>query len=632
MNSRFVLLAWLLLSCLCLSAAQYSRKELKEKWPEANTIIRSYKTLISFTRNPETKLIEVYQQDSIEMIPVNDGYIERVYFFDVNASVGECKLRLNGRNKRSMMKTIANYDGESVFHSDNKICLFKAVSLADDNYYLFTGEKSIQDIKFLTDVFFNDQLYPIVERTYTIQIPEWLELDIKEYNFDFFNVEKSDKNWEGGKQVIFKFADLDQLNTDKKGFLSLHHSYPHILFLPKSYNTVNGNRESIINDTRDLFDWYKKLLGDLTYNKEILGPVVKEITKDQTTDVDKIKAIYYWVQEHRRYVAFEEGLAGFRPEKAEGVYHKKYGDCKGMSNLLYAMLNIAGYHAKIAWLGAFNLRYNHATPSLAVDNHVICYLNFNHDDYFLDATIKLNPLNNNPISIQGKEIMINYDSTFVLKKIPEKDISENLKIRKSFYNISGTSLVGETSIEYNGDSKNHLMYSFRSIKRSDRNEFLEKVIIGDENTICDSIQTSEIDQRDSIFKIDFNEEVKNAVVSFGNETYVNLNSFNSFTMNDVDTTNCYHIFLNQKINSQSEITIPIPEDLEVLELPENTSYSVGAFSLVISYQQIGNQLICKHTVKINKAIIYKEDFSDFVDFNNHFKKIFTATIALKNKG
>jgi hypothetical protein len=32
--------------------------------------------------------------------------------------------------------------------------------------------------------------------------------------------------------------------------------------------------------------------------------------------MDKVKAIFYWVQNNIRYIAFEDGIAGFLPDKS----------------------------------------------------------------------------------------------------------------------------------------------------------------------------------------------------------------------------------------------------------------------------------------------------------------------------
>lgn len=81
--------------------------------------------------------------------------------------------------------------------------------------------------------------------------------------------------------------------------------------------------------------------------------------------MEKIEAVFYWVQDNIRYIAFENGIMGFKPEAASKVYQNRYGDCKGMANLLKEMLKICGYDARLTWIGTNDIPYDYKTASLA---------------------------------------------------------------------------------------------------------------------------------------------------------------------------------------------------------------------------------------------------------------------------
>ena len=55
---------------------------------------------------------------------------------------------------------------------------------------------------------------------------------------------------------------------------------------------------------------------------------------DKETELEKVKAIYYWAQKNVKYVAFEYALGGFVPRDANDIYSKKYGDCKDNSSIM----------------------------------------------------------------------------------------------------------------------------------------------------------------------------------------------------------------------------------------------------------------------------------------------------------
>src|SRR5690242_9074625 len=108
--------------------------------------------------------------------------------------------------------------------------------------------------------------------------------------------------------------------------------------------------------------------------KDKLQKQLTQITQGKTTDADKIKAIYYWVQDNIRYIAYEDGYSGYIPASAQEVLSKKYGDCKGMANLLTEFLKLAGYDAHFTWIGTRSIPYPQNTPALCVNNHAIVTL------------------------------------------------------------------------------------------------------------------------------------------------------------------------------------------------------------------------------------------------------------------
>src|SRR6185295_4790856 len=120
----------------------------------------------------------------------------------------------------------------------------------------------------------------------------------------------------------------------------------------------------------------------------------------------KIKSIYYWVQDNIRYIAFESGIAGFQPANADQVYKNKYGDCKGMANLLAAMLKIGGYDSRLTWIGTKDIPYDYSIPSLCINNHMICSVMLKDSLYFLDGTETYISMGDYADRIQGRPAMI----------------------------------------------------------------------------------------------------------------------------------------------------------------------------------------------------------------------------------
>ncbi len=109
----------------------------------------------------------------------------------------------------------------------------------------------------------------------------------------------------------------------------------YVKFAPSDWKTWN-----------DVSKWYYEYYfkPQLTITDEISNKA-KDLTKDCTTETEKLKEVYAFIQT-LRYVAIEIGHGGYTPSKPSDVLDRKYGDCKDKSILLVSLLQSLGIDAK----------------------------------------------------------------------------------------------------------------------------------------------------------------------------------------------------------------------------------------------------------------------------------------------
>jgi len=229
---------------------------------------------------------------------------------------------------------------------------------------------------------------------------------------------------------------------------------PHLVITVRSY-TVNQKQYNGFKTVADLYNWYNFLYKKADNKSADLKPLVNQLIQGKPNDEEKIKAIYYWVQDNIRYIAFEEGYAGFIPQSVQAVYKNKYSDCKGMANLVTEMLKLAGYDAHFAWIGTREIPYDHAeVQSMCVDNHAISVLYFNGKTYFVDGTEKYAAFGKNAYRIQGKSVLVQNGDGYKLEKVPAATIEENKIITKATLKLEGDKITGHVLLSYTGEGKN----------------------------------------------------------------------------------------------------------------------------------------------------------------------------------
>jgi len=124
-----------------------------------------------------------------------------------------------------------------------------------------------------------------------------------------------------------------------------------------------------------------------------------------------------------------------------------------MANLTKELLRSQGLDARLCWLGTNHIAYDYSTPSLAVDNHMICALIYKGKTYFLDATETYLGLNDYAERIQGRQVLIEDNDKYILTNVPTTTYMQNLDSEKRVLSIQGDGLTGTVTQEWRGEEK-----------------------------------------------------------------------------------------------------------------------------------------------------------------------------------
>ncbi|MBC9929679.1 DUF3857 domain-containing protein [Chitinophaga qingshengii] len=101
---------------------------------------------------------------------------------------------------------------------------------------------------------------------------------------------------------------------------------------------------------------------------------VQELTAGLTTNEQKIRVLYKWLQQNYRYISIQLGIGGMQTFDAKTVAAKGYGDCKALSNYMMAMLKEAGVKSYCALVSAGpKARYvNEQFPKNYFNHMILC--------------------------------------------------------------------------------------------------------------------------------------------------------------------------------------------------------------------------------------------------------------------
>jgi transglutaminase-like putative cysteine protease len=606
----------------------------KTLFPKEAVIAVSFKETVTFSLNPNPKpgegSVKANVLNELTLVPVKDFLkYEDGLFYNEEISIDNIKA-INSRGKElTIQKLCGPYKDNEIFHSDSRVCSISFPLEEKGKSFTFRYEENYRDVKYLTSFYFNHYL-PVVERKVEFDIPSWLEVDLREFNFKNNNIEKT-TNREGDiTKTVFTIKNIAAFQQEPS---SPNHalSNPHVICVSKAY-TQDGARKVLFESVKDLYGWYSTVCSEIGNNPNELKSRVVALTEGKKTDVEKIESIFYWVQDNIRYIAFENGIMGFKPDAAQNVLRNKYGDCKGKANLLKEMLKLAGYDARLTWIGTSDLPYDYTLPSLAVDNHMICTVILNGKRYFLDGTESFIALNDYAQRIQGKQVLIEDGKNYILDRIPDFPAERN-KVKKSIHiSLDNDIIKGTAATEYNGESKIMLHAVYTSIRNEDRTEALSSLLKrGDDNVVVTNVQSPDFKERQKPITVNYEFKASNQVKKAGNEIYVVMDWDKEFSSLEFDKERKNDYEFNYKYNYAIQTELAIPEGYKVDYMPAALKKATPYYSFEGSYVNKGKTIVYNKTITVNKPVLLTSEFDSWNAFVKSINDFYNDQVVLVKK-
>ena len=226
----------------------------------------------------------------------------------------------------------------------------------------------------------------------------------------------------------------------------------HVIFWIENYQS-GGQTVSYMANLDNLYQMAWGFVKDI--NKSIspeLKAITDSITNGLSTNEQKARGIYKWVQKNIKYVAFEEGMEGFIPREANLVCSRRFGDCKDMSSILTVMLNYAGVPAYYTWIGTRSLPYDYTEVHLTiVDNHMITAVRLDTGYIFLDGTDAHCVFGAPSGHIQGKQALIGInDKEYKIVRVPELARESSRLTDTTILDLTDKGILGTVKVNMTG--------------------------------------------------------------------------------------------------------------------------------------------------------------------------------------
>lgn len=213
--------------------------------------------------------------------------------------------------------------------------------------------------------------------------------------------------------------------------------------------------------------WYAGLMKDRTEITPELKARADEVTKNATTDIDKIHALYDYVARNYRYVSLSFGVGRYQPHTAAEVLGNLYGDCKDKHTLLAGLLKAEGFQADAALMNS-SRKIDPDVPSPSQFDHVITMVPLNGQDLWMDTTTEIAPFRLLVYPLRGKKaLLVPNSGSAALVDTPADTPVPNQQITEVDGKISELGkLSAKVSLSFSGDAELALRAAFRQTPQS----------------------------------------------------------------------------------------------------------------------------------------------------------------------
>jgi len=619
-RNRICILSFFFLgvSLLCLSQNSDEIDKIRSEYPDANAIM--LKKTSAFKIYLENNSIKGTYKEHEEMLINKETGIEYrsksvpTSNFIEASNIEAFILIPNGKKyKKKEVEKIEKKDDPdmNVFFDDQKLYSFTYPSAQVGAILNLDYQLTYKEPRFLGSHFWANYV-PDLNNELKISVQKNIHIQYKLFNTEGLDLEFTKE--EKGNEVIYTWKSKSKKPITRYSDAPNFRYYePHMIFYVTDYE-VQGEKKKLLGTPKELLQWYTDIQKNLnkTEDKQ-LKKTTDSLVAGVTDEEEKVKRIFYWVQDNISYVAFEDGLGGFVPRDAGMVCSRKYGDCKDMASIINEMLRMAGIKSYLTWIGSRDIPYTYSdVPTPSSDNHMITsYLDKNNKWVFLDGTGKKASIDVYTSFIQGKQALIGITAdSFQLATVPIRDASASQAIDSITIDLKDKVIIGKGKAQLTGYDALDYFYRSENKSKDELDEYFKDYFSkGNNKTSFEDVVMQPILRGPINFTYRFNSP--DYANYDQNEIYLNLNMDKGLILEKIKDERKVPVSMKHTTKKRLIVTLNIPEGYKIQYVPASVKKENEKAGFSSTYEVKNNQLIHVFDFYINTLMLQPSDFDQY---------------------
>ena len=431
------------------------------------------------------------------------------------------------------------------------------------------------------------------------------------------------KNKAGAQVISLEMTDIPRVKKIPYT-RPIYDRVPIAYFAPSLF--VYYETQGSLSNWKDFGMWQFGMLRGRDALPEDIRNEIHQLTDSLGDDRQKVEAIYNLLGKKTRYVAILFGIGGQRPASAIDVCSSGYGDCKGLTNFMRAMLQEVGITSNYTTISTRNRQLLKDFASVGQMNHVILQVPIKNDTIWLECTNPQLPFGYVHGDIAGHDAIEVSRAGGRLVHIPAYPDSTNLARNQIRLQLDGS---GIADIDVSSVFYNLRMESRIPVYKMGRDE-QKKAILRMLYAPQAEIDKSEFKMEGPVLSLDAHVRSKNYTTATGKRLFVPVCPIRRDTsIPAVDEERLEDFYIETGYCDEDEIIITLPEGNEI----EATSSDVIINESFASFHSIikrkGSQIIITNRLLVKSGTYDKSSYSRFIEFMKKVNTAYGQKVVLK---
>ena len=355
------------------------------------------------------------------------------------------------------------------------------------------------------------------------------------------------------------------------------------------------------------------------------------MTDTCSSDNSKIAVLYKYLEKTTRYVSIQLGIGGLKPLPVEYTRKTGFGDCKGLSNYMRAMLDVVGIKSHFTIISTENKRLTPDFASANQCNHAILCVPQAKDTIWLECTSPTLPLGYVHEDIAGHDALIVTPDGGKLVSLPQYADSLNRQSSKLTIKLSPDGLA---SMNLEQQSTWRQYEDKKPLRYLEEKKFRE-MLLGLIYAPSASFKSSSIVEEKEPFSIPcmtIKAELENLHYGnvTGNRIFLPANPMHkNYHAIKKDENRKQDITISYGYVDEEEIDIIIPDGYEMENKPEASVISEPFGSLVWAIVQDGNTIKVMSRFERKSGKWDASQYQKIYDFEKAIEQRYNQRIVLK---